>query len=410
MYKQRSVSERLRKLTGSFPVVVLSGARQVGKSTLLKNLFPDMPSVIFDPSTDVGNARREPELFLDNHPPPVILDEIQYAPELVSAIKRRIDGNKKPGQYILTGSQQWSVMKNLSESLAGRAVFLDLNGFSMREIAIVKNGPNWLERWLSSPKNFIAAPPSRIKQPRTLYEQIWRGWLPEADSLSLELIPDFHNSYLRTYIERDVRLFSDVNDLQQFGRFIRLAAALTSQEVNCSHLGRDIGVTPQTAQRWLAILSSTFQWFQIPSFSGNTTKRISGKEKGYLSDTGLACMLQMLSSPQSLSGHPLTGALFETAVLSEIRKLSVTMPIPPYIYHWRSHGGAEVDLILERDGIFFPIEVKLTGNPRRDDAKGILAFRKTYPKLKISPGLVISPTHEFSKITENDYSLPWDTL
>ncbi len=412
MYKPRSLSGRVDRLVGHFPVVVVSGARQVGKSTLLRHLFPARDMVVFDPVKDVGGARQDPDLFLDNHPAPVILDEIQYAPELVPAIKRRVDRDRRPGSYILTGSQQWSVLRSVSESLAGRAVFATLEGFSLAEIAGAAGGASWLGRWLAGPDEVVAHPPVQRVGGRTLNEQLWRGWLPEADRLPIDLLPDFHAAYLRTYLERDVRLLAEVADWQQFGRFIQLLAAMNACEVNHSQLGRDIGVTPQTARRWLALLQATFQWWEVPAYSGNALKRISGKPKGYLADTGLACHLLQLSSPSSLGGHPQTGALFESAVLAEIRKLSALEATPPALYHWRSHGGAEVDLLLERDGRFHPVEIKLTTSPARKDARGIEAFRKTYPGLNIAPGLVITPglSDEVSalrKISGNDFALSW---
>lgn len=409
MYKDRIVTEKLRKLAGAFPSVVVTGARQVGKSTLLRHVFPDLETVVFDPVTDVGNARRDPDLFLDNHPAPLFLDEIQYAPELVPAIKRRIDRDPRPMRYLMTGSQQWQVLKSVAESLAGRTVFLNLEGFSVAEIAGQIPESHWLEHWLENPDAFLANAGPRLRIPRTLYETLWRGWLPQADQHNLDLIPSFFQGYLQTYIERDVRIVAEVEDWQQFGRFIQLAAALTAQEVNRSQLGRELGVTNQTAQRWLATLRATFQWYEVPAYHGNTIKRISGKPKGYFADTGLACSLQRVSSPQALAGHPMTGSLFETAVAAEIRKLSSVMATPPNLYHWRSHGGAEVDLLLERDGVLFPMEIKLTSNPGRRHTNGINAFRKTYPHLRIAPGLVVAPCERPQKISEQDYALPWDT-
>ena len=410
-YKPRILADQLLGMIKQFPVVVVSGARQVGKSTLLEHTLPDWDIVVFDPAVDVGNARQDPDLFLDNHPPPVVLDEIQYAPELVAAIKRRVDRARKPGQYVLTGSQQWSVLKSASESLAGRAVFLDLEGFSLAETAEATTTEHWLKRYLDDPDGFVAKPPgntTRIKLPRTIYEQLWWGFLPEADALEADWIGEFYRAYLRTYIERDVRLLSDIGDWQQFGRFARLAAALTAQEVNHSQLGREIGVTPQTAQRWLAMLRATFQWFEVPAYHGNTIKRISGKPKGYIADTGLACSLQMISTPRTLGGHPLVGSLFETLVAAEVRKLSATLATPPSLYHWRSHGGGEVDLLLERDGRFHPIEIKLTTKPSKSDTRGIAALRETYPKLNVAPGLVVCPVERTQRLNETDYALPWD--
>lgn len=422
IYRDRLLAGKFKGLLRQFPVVVVCGARQVGKSTMLRHELPDWEMVVFDPATDVGNARQDPDLFLDNHPPPLILDEIQYAPELIAALKRRVDAavpltgdgvpgpgmGRQPGQYVLTGSQQWSVLKTASESLAGRAVFLDLQAFCLAEITAAVSEDHWLKRYLDAPEAFVANPGQRLPTTRSVNEQLWRGFLPEATALDLDWIPDFHRAYLRTYIERDARLLADVGDWQQFGRFAQLVAALTAQEINHAKLGRELGITAQTAQRWLATLRGTFQWFEIPAYHGNTIKRISSKHKGYLADTGLACNLQAISSPQTLSGHPLVGPLFETAVVAEINKLSESLFARPKLHHWRSHGGAEVDVLLERDGTFYPIEVKLGSHPSRQDARGIDAFRDTYSKLRIAPALVIAPTGQMAKLSEGVYALPWD--
>ena len=412
-FAPRLLSARIVRLVEQFPVVVLSGARQVGKSTLLQHLFPAWDFITLDASQDVGNARADPDLFLDNHPPPLILDEIQHAPELVAALKRRVDRSRKTARYLLTGSQQWSVLRSVAESLAGRAVFLELEGFCLAELAPGARprgarATTWLGRFLDDPRAFLRQPGPRLLHRRTLVEQLFRGFLPEANRLDLDLLADFQRSYLTTYIERDARLIADVADWQLFGRFAQLAAALTGQEINHSQLGRDLGVTPQTAGRWLATLRATFQWLEVPAFHGNAVKRVSGRPKGYLADTGLACSLQRLSSPQTLEAHPLAGPLFETAVAGEIRKLSGTLSTPPRLHHWRSHGGAEIDLLLERDGTFFPLEIKLSSRVGSADARGFAAFRETYPKLKIAPGLILAPVERAEKVTQHDWAVPWD--
>jgi predicted AAA+ superfamily ATPase len=412
MYKNRAISPKVRQLVDHFPVVVITGARQVGKTTLINHLFPGFDKVVFDPVQDIENARAEPDLFLDNHPAPLVLDEIQYAAEVVPSLKRRVDLGCKSGSYILTGSQQWEILKTISESLAGRAAFVDLEGFSLAEISEDTADPDWLSCWLNDAEGFIKQPPVRREITRTLVEQLWRGWLPAADTIPLDLMPAFHEGYMRTYIERDVRQHAEVEDWQRFGRFVQLSAAMNGREINYSQLGRDISITPQTAQRWLSILKATFQWFEVPAFSGNAIKRLSEKPKGYLADCGFACYLQRISSPAALAGHPQLGALFESAVAAEIRKMSSLLGTSPMLYHWRSHGGAEVDLILERDGILFPVEVKLTANPSRKDARGIQAFRATYRELNIAPGLVITPgsstnSKALTKISDHDYALDW---
>jgi uncharacterized protein len=407
-YRPRSITSYLQSLVAHFPVVVLSGARQVGKSTLLTHAFPTFSQITLDPVQDVGNARRDPELFLNNHPGPLILDEIQYAPELVPVIKRRVDQTRAPGQYVLTGSQQWAVLKTANESLAGRAVFLDLEGFSLSEIS--QTSSSWLERYLSDPQAFVSAPCSRIPQLQTLYELLYRGFLPEATGMPLKLLPRYLESYLSTYIERDVRLLAEIEDRQIFGRFTQLVSALTSQEINHSELGRELGISYKTAQRWLRILRDTFQWFEIPAYHNNAIKRASGKSKGHFADSGLACSLQRISSPKALAGHPLTGALFESTVCAEIRKQMACMETPARLHHWRSYGGSEVDLLLERDGTFYPIEVKLASRPNRSDARGIQAFRNANPHLKVAQGLIVAPAEDKMQITDLDWVLPWDSV
>ncbi len=405
-YFPRQLTAQLNLLTATFPVVILSGARQVGKSTLLRNVFPGWTSVTFDPVADVGNARQDPDLFLRNHPAPLILDEIQYAPELVPAIKRLVDQDKRPGMYILTGSQQWAVMKTANESLAGRAVFLEMEGFSLAELAQTES--SWLDRYLADPEGFVSRPCPRLPQTRTLYEHLFRGGLPDATQVPLEALGRFHQSYIATYVERDVRMLAEIEDRQLYGRFIQLMAALTAQEITFSQLGRELGIAGKTAQRWLQILRDTFQWQEVPPYDGNAIKRVSGKSKGYFADTGLACFLQRISGPLALAGHPMAGALFETAVAAEIRKQCHGLGIPPRIHHWRTAGGSEVDLLLERDGHFFPIEVKMASHPSKDDARGIRAFREAHRHLKVAPGLVIAPVDAMLRLTKDDVAMPWD--
>jgi len=388
-YLSRLANDKFHLMQQHFPVIVLSGARQVGKTTLLKKLLPDADYVVFDSIIDIENARKEPDLFLDNHPAPLILDEIQYAPEVVSALKRRVDNNRQAGSYYVTGSQQWGILKELSESLAGRAVFLELDAFALLELAGVDYDSIWLEKYLQNPHAFVMPELPSGKQKRMLLEQLYTGWYPAAQDLPAALLHDFYAGYLRTYIERDLRATADIDNYQQFGKFYLLSAALSSQEINQSQLGRDVGVTPQTSRRWLDLLAQTFQWFEIPSYTQNTLKRLTGKPKGYVNDTGLMCMALAISSPKAIASHPSSGAIFETAVVSEIFKLSKQISVPPKLFHWRAHSGAEVDLVLERDGKLYPIEIKLTSNPKKADARGILALQAAYPETQVMPGLVI---------------------
>ncbi|GAB6041636.1 ATP-binding protein [Endothiovibrio diazotrophicus] len=409
MYRHRLLSDRLRRLTDAFPVVVVSGARQVGKTTLLRHLFPDLDYVVFDATQDLENARGEPDLFLKNHPPPLILDEIQYAPEVATAIKRRVDrAEGAAGQYLLTSSQQWQVLRSMAESLAGRAAFLDLQGFSLQELGGSRDG--WIVRWLDDPDGFPAWSRGAQRYGGTLQEWLWRGTLPRATTIDTALVPDFWTGYHRTYVERDARLAGDVHDWQEFGRFVRLMCALTAREINYSQLGREIGMTPQTARRWLKVMGDTFQWFELPAFSGNPAKRVSSRPKGYIADTGLACHHAHLSAPGALGGHPLFGALFETAMANELFKQTALLGTRPLFSHWRSAGGAEVDLILERDGVLHPIEVKLTANPSRRHASGLKAFRQAHPHRQVAPGALICAVDEVRWLAEEVLAIPWDLL
>jgi len=461
-YIDRLITKKLMRMVDYFPSVVVVGARQVGKSTMLKHLFPNYSYVLFDPFVDVQNARADPDLFLDNQRLPIILDEVQYAPEVVSAVKRRIDRDKKPGQYLLTGSQQWGVIyrnnlknrefgkegaqnfeseratiaerqgaseirnyeayptspktdssccfgiKQMTESLTGRTAILQLEPFSLSEIASNRPQESWLEQWLKNPEMPLGSETSYLELPRRTYEQLWRGFLPDAQTIPLDLIESFHASYQKTYIERDIRLLADIPDLHQFTRFVRLAAAMSAQEINYQEIGRELGIANQTAKRWLILLKEIFEWYEIPAFSMNTIKRISSKPKGYFSDTGQVCYCQAISHPEAIAQSPLWGALFETAVVNEIRKLLLWTGLPFNLYHWRSHGGAECDLIIERDGVYFPIEVKGKTMPTRGDTTGISAFRKTYPQLKIADGLVICLAESAYKLSERDFAVPWN--
>lgn len=409
----------LQKLFAAFPVVVASGARQVGKTTLLRQAYPELDYVVFDASQDLEQARREPELFLKNHPGPLMLDEIQYAPELVASLKRAVDARQaRPGQFLITGLQQWQVMSALAESLAGRVAFIDLAGLSLAELSQPQALPVqalWLVRWMAAQEagqqqDFADWGRRAGRYPGTLQEWLWRGTMPRAQTLALDLVPDFWAGYHRTYIERDARLAGEVSDWHDFGRFVRLMSALTAQEINHSQLGREIGIVPKTAQRWLGMMQATFQWFELPPFFVNRIKRVSKSPKGYLVDTGMACHHAAMSSPQALGAHPLFGALFETAMVSEIRKTLSILGGASNLYHWRASTGAEVDCIIERNGWLHPVEIKLTSQPTRKQTLGLQAFRKAHPDLRIGSGLMLCAVDQPRWISEEVLALPWNLV
>lgn len=407
-YRQRHIEKKLLEYSKYFKAVLVTGARQVGKSTLLAHLFPNMKTFVFDPVQDHFGARRDPDLFLDNFPPPLILDEVQYVPELLPALKRKIDSLNGFGQYFLTGSQNLAMLRSVAESMAGRVGILHLEGMTAHEMFGRPDGL-WLESFLDNPARLVRENKGLLDTP-PLNRLLWRGSMPGTIDLPDMILPDYCRSYIQTYVERDVRIMEDIRELASFSQFLAVCAALTGQEINASHLGREIGVTPATARRWLDLLINTYQWFELFPYHGNTIKRVSGKRKGYWRDTGIASSLQRITSPDSLAVSPLFGAMFETWVVNSLYRQAELLSPPPLLYHWRTAGGAEVDVILELDGRLYPIEIKgksaLTGH----DSSGIRAFRQTYGEEKVGNGLIIYAGKECYRIDRDTIALPWNSV
>jgi uncharacterized protein len=247
--------------------------------------------------------------------------------------------------------------------------------------------------------------------PSRLWTFLWRGGFPGTLPLPNDIITTTLQSYLETYIERDVRVLGAVRDLSELNRFVRIMAALTAQEIHPTQLGRDIGISHTTASRWLDLLKYTYQWEEIPPYHGNTVKRLSKKGKGIFQDTGMACHLLGLSSPEALGAYPQLGALFETSVINQITAASTALDMAPQKFHWRtSKGTKEVDLILERDGWLYPIEIKAKSIVNKEDARGIQAFRATYPHQKIQPGIIIYAGDRCFRIDEQTLALPYHAM
>lgn len=386
------------------PALALIGARQVGKTSLLTRTFPEAALVTFEPHRDVMGARQDPQLFLAGFGPErqLILDEIQYAPEVTAALKRSIDTDRRSGRFLLTGSQQWAVMRDLSDSLAGRILLLDLEGFTWGE-ACGQPEP-WLPAWLEEGR----VPPRRLAGAPTVWEACRRGGLPEAWQMPVEALPDFHQSYITTYIERDARHAGGAGDWLEFARFVRLCAAATGQEVNRAQLGRELGFHGDTVKRWLGLLAGTCQVHLVEPWSGNAVKRLSHHPKLHWADAGLACQALMVPAPLALASHPRAGAIFETAVAGDLRRQAAVMPLRPRFHHWRSHGGAEVDLLLEWNGRLFPIEIKLDSQPGARDLRGIRALRQTHPGLIADRALIIAPVEQAYSLAAGVSVVPWD--
>jgi hypothetical protein len=407
-YRQRHIESKLREYSKYFKAILVTGARQVGKSTLLGHLLPGMKTFVFDPVQDLYGARRDPDLFLENFPPPLVLDEIQYVPELLPALKRKIDNLQKPGQYFLTGSQNLAMLRSVAESMAGRIGILHLEGMTAYEL-FDRPDAAWLRLFLDSPERLIKESQGVLDTP-PLSGLLWRGSMPAIIDMPDTIIPDYYRSYIQTYVERDARIVEDIRELASFSRFLALCAALSGQEINASHLGREIGITPATARRWLDLLINTYQWLELFPYHGNTIKRVSGKRKGYWRDTGIVSSLQRITSPDSLAVNPLFGALFETWVANCIFRQTELQSTPPQLYHWRTAGGAEVDLIMELDGRLYPMEVKSKSSLSGHDTSGLRAFRQTYDPNRVGPGLIIYAGKECFRLDRDTIALPWNII
>ncbi len=373
-YLARHIEKQLLESAKYFKAILLLGARQVGKSTLLTHLLPQVKSFVFSPVQDVYKARQDPDLFLESFPAPLILDEVQYVPELLASLKQKIDRSEAKGQFYLTGSQNFSMLRNVSESMAGRVAIFHLDNFTPQEILGLGHEPGWIPQYLEDPEFFYKGRKNFPSSFPPLIEFLFRGTFPGTLELPTSQIPRYFSSYLQTYVDRDVRTIENIQSLTEFDRFLGISASLTAQEINSSQIGREIGISPQTARRWLDLLSFSYQWFELFPFRGNAIKRISGKKKGYFKDSGFACYLQAIESPEGLAKSPKLGAIFETWAVNYIHQQFATLAVP------------------------------------RGDLSGMKSFRETYSKSEIMPGLIIYAGSEVHKLDENTLAIPWNLL
>lgn len=407
MWYDRHLQNKLLGMARNFKIVMIVGARQVGKSSLLAHLYPNLKHITFDPYNDQYGAKADPDQFLKNFPAPLILDEVQYTPELLSAIKRFVDRTPEKGQYFLTGSQNFALLKNAAESLAGRVGLLEINGLTYFE-RINQLETHWLKTYLSAPETLPSIMKSNPME--SIYDKIWMGQLPGVAGIEEEFVADYLRSYVQTYLERDVRVFENIEDMGKFNRFLGLSAAMTAQEINDSEFGRELSLSSPTIKRWRERLIASYQWQEILPYYGNTIKRLAKKPKGYFCDTGLACYLQRIPSPLALASHPSLGRLFESYCVGLIATLCKTFSSPPKLYHWRTGGGAEVDLILDYNGCLYPIEIKCKTAVTKKDARGIEAFYDSYPNAKIAPGLILYTGEYAFQINDKCIALPWNSF
>ncbi len=403
-YIKRSLEPVLKKAAAEFPAVVLTGPRQSGKTTILKHLFGRRYRYVSLEPPDVRmSAEGDPRTFLEMYPPPVIFDEVQYAPDLLPYIKEKIDANRhKSGQFLLTGSQNLLLMEKVTESLAGRAAMLRLLPLSRRES---EGRPRFSLPWESKRR-------SSTEKPFT-YRKLWQGFLrggyPELTAHPRRDANLWHASYVQTYLERDVRTLRQVGDLSQFQNFLRTLAARSAQLLNLTDVARDLGVAVNTTKAWLSVLEATYQVIVLRPYFANVGKRLVKTPKIYFTDVGTLCYLAGLKDPEHAASGPLGGAIMETAVLSEIVKTYTHRGIDPQVYFWRTIAGTEVDFVVETGGKLVPIEVKLSATPRPAMASAIKMFRKDLRGVAL-PGYVVHPGDMMLPLGPGVTALPFAEL
>jgi uncharacterized protein len=367
MWISRHYEDTLEALFHQFPAVVLTGPRQVGKTATVRRVFPDADYVSLDLPSVAAQAENHPERFLRSRREPLILDEIQYTPSLFRYLKVLIDEDKRPGRFILTGSQNFLLMQGISESLAGRCAVLNMLNLSATE---------------------VNAAFGQFDEDQYLF----KGGYPELHAKP-NIDPQFwYAAYLSTYLERDVRNILQVGSLRDFDRFLRAVASRTAQVLSYSDLARDVGIAPNTAKKWISVLQASGQIFLLEPYYGNIGKRLVKSPKLYLCDTGLAAFLMGFASSEAIARHPVIGPLWETHVVMQVVKHFFSSGRAVPLWYWRTTRGEEVDLLIERGGRFVAIECKYAENVDQGALKGMRALVKAYGRESLIAGYIASRT------------------
>ncbi len=403
MYIKRDMEKLVTELSSEYPAILITGPRQVGKTTMLQKLMEGTGRayVTLDDLNARQLAKTDPELFFQTYGTPILIDEVQYAPELFTYIKIMVDKNHTPGEFWLTGSQAFKLMQGIQESLAGRVAVLNLSSLSQNEI---------YNHCVNEP---FKPDLERLKQKQSkadsadlmqMFERIWRGSMPAIASGTYSNRDIFYSSYISTYINRDVRDLLPAVDSLNFLQFITAVAARTSQLLNIAEIARDASIDQMTAKKWLGILETLGLIFYLRPYSNNALKRAIKTPKLYFTDCGLAVYLTKWSSPETLESGAMNGAIFENYVVSEIVKSYYNAGKEPYLYYYRDKDAREIDVIMESDGRLHPIEIKKSASPNNGMIKAFsLLDKATVPR---GVGAVICMKNELSALSRENLIVP----
>jgi uncharacterized protein len=385
MWIERTVEERIKRSVRTRPVLVLTGARQTGKTSTLLHLFPDYEFVSLDLPTEAEQAEKEPRRFLERHPAPVIIDEVQYAPGVFRHLKTAVDARRSVnGRFLLTGSQKFTLMERVSESLAGRADIIELETLSLREI--------------------------RKAQPATRLETaIVRGGFPELNA-NPDIDPaGFYSSYLATYLERDVRSLANVGSLRDFERFLRACALRSANLLNKAELARNVGIAPSTAGLWLSTLEASGQIVLLEPWFSNKTTSLVKSPKIYIADSGLLCALLNIFSEEALLESPALGAIWETFVFAQLRDRERRAGRSRSLFFWRDRSH-EVDFVVEAGGKLELFEAKWAELPDNSDTTNLDFVRNSVGQSRIRSGSVVCRTPNAFPFSNGFQAIPVDEL
>lgn len=404
--KYRILTKVINRAMRSFPAIVVTGPRQSGKTTLVRSLLRKTHSYVNleDPDTRM-RAKEDVRTFMEKSSLPVIIDEIQYVPEILHYIKSAIDEKRKAGNWVLTGSQSFTLMHGISESLAGRAAILSLLPFSFTERI------GWGDKGIDAPnllKKFDSGKERSFKKP-SIANVLLRGHYPEIASRENVDRGLWCGSYISTYIERDIRNLSQVGDLSQFERFLRLCATRTGQILNVSELARDIGVSVPTAKRWISLLETGYQVLLLYPYYKNIGKRLVKSPKIYFCDTALASYLLGLNDKQVLLNSPHFAHLFETFVVTDFWKRFLHFGQMPSLYYLKTRDGLEIDMVVEVNQKLHLFEIKSNATITPKHAVSLVRAKRDLGNLIQSMGIISQSSKSFH-LREEVYNYSWQDL